>query len=188
MKYRNQLLFLFIGIEIGFFISRHAPFNFEDKINPVDFANLFLTLILAIVLALYIEPSTENSRVEKDLLIDQLKDVKSSAKEIHSLFVENFNQNPLIPQNKQKMVSGFRNISNQMDLFLNQAEYSKSKFICNQKDELKNQLFRYKKTLTGNTFNSASFTYSVSSFNRYEAQYLNFSKKINQLIIEINRS
>jgi uncharacterized protein YacL len=94
--YRNQLLFCLIGIVIGFFIERFTHIKFEAEINPVDFANLFVTLIIALLLGYFIEPSNESSRVEKDLHIDQLKSVKEVAKEIHSFFIECYNQSPLI--------------------------------------------------------------------------------------------
>lgn len=185
--YRNQLLFGLIGVVIGFFIERFTHIKFASEINPVDFANLFLTLIIALLLGYFIEPSNESSRVEKDLHIDQLKSVKEVAKEINSFFVSCYNESPLPVSNKDKMVGLFRSLSNQIELFLSQADHSKAKYITNQKTEITRQLFKFKKALTGGQYTSSTFSYKDAGFSKYEAQYLNFSKRVNQLIIDINK-
>ena len=185
--YRNQLLFTLIGIVIGFFIERITHLKFQNEINPVEFANLFLTLIIALLLGYFIEPSNASSRAEKDLHIDQLKAIKEIARDIHSFLISNYNNNPISQNDKNKMIALFRSLSNQVDLFLSQAEHSKFKFIIDQKKEITNQLFKFKKALTGGHFTLDTFNYTNSGFNKYESQYLNFSKKINQLIIDINR-
>jgi uncharacterized protein YneF (UPF0154 family) len=185
--YRNQLLFTLIGIVIGFFIERITHIKFVSEINPVDFANLFLTLIIALVIGLFIEPSNEKSRVEKELHIEQLKAVKEVGKEINNFFINCYNEDPLVVGNKDKMVGLFRSLSNQVELFLSQANYSKAKYIINQKTEITSQLFKFKKALTGGQYTSSTFSYKTGGFNKYEAQYLNFSKRVNQLIIDINK-
>ena len=185
--YRNQLLFSLIGIVIGFFIERITHIKFQSEINPVEFANLFLTLIIAMLLGYFIEPSNASSRAEKDLHIDQLKAIKEIAKDIHTFLVSNYNNNPLSQNDKDKMIALFRSLSNQVDLFLSQAEHSKFNFVINQKKDITIQLFKFKKALTGGDFTSDTFNYTNSGFNKYETQYLDFTKKINQLIIDINR-
>jgi hypothetical protein len=185
--YRNQLLFSLIGIVIGFFIERITHIKFLTEINPVDFANLFLTLIIAMLLGYFIEPSNASSRAEKDLHIDQLKAIKEIAKDIHTFLISSYNNNPLKQNDKDKMIALFRSLSNQVDLFLSQAEHSKFNFVIGQKKEITSQLFKFKKALTGGQFTLDTFNYANSGFNKYESQYLNFSKKINQLIIDINR-
>src|SRR5665647_149937 len=168
--YRNQLLFSLIGIVIGFFIERITHIKFQSEINPVEFANLFLTLIIAMLLGYFIEPSNASSRAEKDLHIDQLKAIKEIAKDIHTFLVSNYNNKPLSQNDKDKIVALFRSLSNQVDLFLSQAEHSKFNFVINQKKEITNQLFKFKKALTGGQFTLDTFNYANSGFNKYESQ------------------
>ncbi len=186
-KYKNQSLFSLIGMMIGFFIARTTNIKFQTDVDPVELANLILTLILALLIGLYIEPSNTSTRIEKDLHIEKLKSVIEISKEIHTFFVFCFTQNPLLPENKEKMVSLFRSLSNQVDLFLGQAEYSKAKYIFDKEMEVKNKFYRFKRTFTGGQFSSVAFAYKNINFSTYEAQYLGFSKYINQLIIDINK-
>ncbi len=186
--YKVQILSILVGVIIGLLVNHLFKINFEDKVNPVDFANLFVTLILAIVIAFYVEPSNESVRVEKDLLIEQLKDLKSSVKDIHSLFVLFYDEAPLQNVNKQKFITSFRSTSNQLDLFINQMNHCNNNLSAVEETELKNTFFRYKKTLTGGNFNSLTFTFSSASEVKYETLYLNLTKKINHLILDINKS
>lgn len=186
-RYRNQLLFSLIGIVIGFFIERVTHIKFQDEINPVDFANLFLTLIIAILIGYIIEPSNEQSRVEKELHIEQLKVVKEMAKELHTTFVSVYSQAPLSSGNKEKFVSGFRSLSNQIDMFFSQASHCKAKSITDQKHDITLHFFRYKQAVTGGHFATANFAFNSDLLSKYETPYVAFSKRINQLILDINR-
>lgn len=181
------LLGILIGIIVGFFMSITYNIPFEDKINPVDFANLFLTLILALLLTYFIQPKIENTRVEKDLHIEQLKTIKSLAKDIYSLFTENYDQSPLTSESKRKFVDSFRSLSNQVNLFFGQATFCNSDYILVQKQDIIQHLFRYKAALTGGRFNNHGFAYNTGGFAKYESQYINFTRRIDQLILEINR-
>src|SRR5260221_12464569 len=84
-KYYSQLLFLVIGILAGFFISR-LPIQFEPKISWIALADFLLTILLAIYLEFVVRPSISNNRNEKDILIDQLKEIKKEITVVHEKY------------------------------------------------------------------------------------------------------
>ncbi len=186
--YKGQILFLLIGVLGGFFVARIKTFVFDDTINPMDFANLILTLFLAILIGLYIEPTEESKRSEKEMLNDQLKEVKSASKEIHDLFVSHYSATPLETERKNEIKLLFRNLSNQMNLFLDQANHSKYSLITRQEKDIKQKLFKLKQTITGGQFEKSDFTFKKSHYNIYDNAFLSFSKEINHLMIDINKS
>ncbi len=186
-QYRNQLLFTLIGIFVGFFIERFTHIDFKDKVDPISFANLILTLVIALLLALFIQPSNESARIEKNLHIEQLKEIKEIAKNIHNLFVLNYGIQPLNNDVKQSFISQFRNLSNQIDFFFSQTEFSKNENLSSQKKIIIDQLVKYKSAITGGSFNKNNFIFKSLPYNKYDNPYKNFSKKIIELIILGNK-
>lgn len=186
--YGSHIITLLIGLLFGFFFWRYPYLMWESQINPMDFANLILTLILAWIIGFYIEPHNEERRVEKDLLIEQLKEVKIISKSIHDLLIENFHQNPLKESTKQKILNQLRNLSNQMQLFLDQSFHCQQNHIVNRKIEIQEMYYVFKRSITGGNFQASTFTFSAISVQRYELSFRKFEKEVNNLILDVNRT
>ena len=186
-SYKNQIIFCLIGILFGFFLERIAHIKFDDTINPVDFANLLLTLILAMFIGYFVQPATENLRAEKDLHIEQLKLMKECARDINAFYLDNLDL-PVFPNEKKlKLLSLFRGLSNQFEFFLSQANHSSLTLVTNQRNQILLPLFRYKRSLTGGPFNLNSFALQNVNTMAVDSAYTNVVRKINELIIDINK-
>jgi hypothetical protein len=185
-RYYSQLIFLIIGILAGFFISR-LPITFEEKTNWVALANFFLTIGLAFYLEFVVRPSLSNNRNEKDILIDQLKELKGKVIEAHDSYLTKRNINPLTQNDKSDMIVKLRSISNLIDLLKQTDEYCKA----TKKTEISDKVFKnylaYKKSLTGQNFNKPDFFYDRYYWNKHDSTYKGFMKGIMYAIIDINK-
>lgn len=80
-KIKNIVLVI-IGVLLGFLFCNYAFFEFEDKINLVDLANLFVTVVVALFLSVYIQDKQNKSQKEKDFLINEINELNVFVKEI----------------------------------------------------------------------------------------------------------
>ncbi len=185
-RYYSQLLFLIIGILIGFFISR-LPIQFEAKTNWIAFANFFLTILLALYLEFVVRPSFSNNRNEKDLLIDQLNDIRKEIVSIHEKYSETRKKIPIPSEDKNEIVTKFRSFSNLIDMLKQSDEYCS----ITRKSEMSDNIFKlyleYKKSLTGHGFNKEAFSYDRLYWKNSETQYKNLLTCIMHSIIDVNK-
>lgn len=186
-KYYSQLLFSFVGMLAGFFITR-LPIRFDETISWIGLANFFLTIILAIYLEFVVRPSLNNNRNEKDFLIEQLKDMRSTVNDIQEHYIDVRTHNPLNPDDKSVMISKLRIVSNQIDLF----KYSDERCSISRSTEMSTAIFKayliYKKSLTGYQFDKGSFFFDRLYWNKHENSFQHLAKLIMHTIIDINKA
>lgn len=185
-KYFSQLIFLVIGLLAGFFIS-WLPIEFEEKINKIGLFNLMLTLLLALYLEFKVRPSFSNNRNEKDILIDQLKEIKEKAIELHDSYIELRDEQPLTGESKSKLLQGFRILSNNIDLFKQADEYCTITKKTQISDAIVKHYLTYKKSLTGHSFNDSAFHYDRLYWTKQEQSYKSLIKSIILSVIDVNK-
>ncbi len=187
-KYKFQIIFLLVGVQIGFFISRLPFINIEEKINVVDLLNLTVTITLAFLIAFYIEPKSQNNRIEKDIIIDNLKEISTCCKAIFNSLATHYKEVPLSEDNKNEMILKFKVLSNQIFSVRHQAEHCENLALTNGVNDLVSIYFEFKRRYTGFNFNSSTFKYNFVSLGSYQKSYLDTVKRIETLIFEVNRS
>jgi hypothetical protein len=183
----RQIIFLLIGLLSGFLISRFSHIHFEEKINPIAFASLILTILLAIYLEFAVRPSLTNSRNEKDIIIDQLKEIRSSCSEVHSQYEKIHNLRNIPQEERSELLSRFRLLSNHIDFLNDIIKYSKIKPVGAISKEISSKYFKYKKSLTGFGFDKENFFFDRIYFSKHESAYKELSKAIMHLIIDVNK-
>jgi hypothetical protein len=186
-KYYSQLIFLIIGILAGFFISR-LPIEFDTKTNWIQLANFFLTIVLALYLEFVVRPSISNNRNEKDLLIDQLKEIKEKVNNNHEYYLSIRESNPLDQNTKNEILSKLRGISNLINLLKQTDEYC----VTTKRSVVSQKVFKayleYKKALTGNKFNDDGFSYDRYYFNKHNTIYKSVMQAIIHGTIDVNKA
>lgn len=185
-RHYSKLIFLLIGLTAGFFISR-LPLEFEPKTNWVSLASFFLTIFLAVYLEFVVRPSFSNNRNEKDLLIEQLKEIRIQISEIQTTYINIREINPQEPNAKSNLVQNFRNLSNQIDLF----KQMESLCTINDSNESSEAVIKayllYKRALTGKGFDKSDFFYDRLYWKEHDSIYRQFIKAVIQATIEINK-
>lgn len=186
-KYYSQIMFLIIGFIIGFFITR-LPIKFEEKTNWVSLASFFLTILLAIYLEFIVRPSFSNNRSEKDILIDQLKDIRLEVSNLQSSYINVRDQTPLKPESKQELIAKLRGISNLIDLLKQTDEYCSITRQTEISENIFKEYLAYKKSLTGYKFDKATFYFDRLYWNKCENAYKNLMKATIHSVIDINKA
>lgn len=186
-RYYSQSLFLLIGVLIGFFISR-LPIEFEERISWISLATFFLTIILALYLEFAVRPSLTNTRNEKDILIDEIKEIKAKVQTVHAFYTENRSHNPLDLDIKTELLSKIRELSNQIDLVRKTDEYCKSFRRLSLSGRLFIAYVSYKKELTGRKFNEPAFIFDRLFWKEQDAAFRTLQRTCMECIIDINRA
>lgn len=186
-RYYSQSLFLFIGVLIGFFISR-IPIKFEEKISWISLATFFLTIILALYLEFVVRPSLTNTRNEKDILIDEIKEIKNKVQAVHTFYVGNRGHNPLEPEKKTELLTKIRELSNQIQLVRQTDDYCTNFRSLGLSDKLIAPYLAYKREITGRKFNDADFFFDRLYWKGQEAAFRTMQRICMECIIDINKA
>lgn len=182
-KNKAQILFFLIGVTVGFTITLF-PLSFVHDIDPLNMINILVTLLVALIVGLYLEPKNQDSRVEKDILISQLNEIKLLLREIQAGFQDVYDENPISEGFKSKLRKQLRSVSNLLYSF--DETYNECGFSYT-KPTLTPAFINYKRTLTGNGFDNPSFKYDKAE-GYYNASYLRLLREINSSIIKINKN
>ncbi len=186
-RYYSQLIFLTIGILVGFFISK-LPIQFEPKISWISLATFFLTILLALYLEFVVRPSLSNTRNEKDILMDQLKDIKAKLVETHGVYVTARDESPLNYETRTAILMKLRELSNLIDIFKGTDEYCKTYRKLKITGRIISAYLKYKKAMTGYKFNEPSFFFDRRYWNKQDSAYNEHMKIIIHSVIDINKA
>jgi hypothetical protein len=112
LKWQPTVLAFLLGVLVALTMIRARYFKFNDEFNVASVLSLIITIGIAVGLQYYVNQKGGERRIEKDLLIDYVKESHSVLKEIRSL-VRLAHQEGTISVEKQRAIVGtFRNLSN----------------------------------------------------------------------------
>lgn len=186
-KYSGYLIILLVGALIGFFFERVTNTSFENKINPIALAGLLLTIIIALYLEFIVRPSLSNSRNEKDIIIEELKEIRKICTEIQSCYNRIQLLTPIPQEDKGLLILSFRSLSNQIELLRDVVKYSKIRSIDSNCEDLFSVYIKFKKSLTGFGFDKQDFSYDRTNYTKHDLASKTFDKKVMHLIFDVNK-
>lgn len=186
-RYASKIILFIAGVLVGFFISR-LPLQFEEKINSIQFANLILTILLVAYVEFVVRPGINDKRNEKDLLIEQLGEIKKSLSGIHDFYLQLRFKTFLSPDDKSAMILKFREFSNNIDLLRQMDSACKKTQGLKLYEKNFSAYLDSKKALTGNKFDDDDFCYEKKTWSAHTAAIRNNFGIIVTTIIEVNKS
>lgn len=186
-RYPISLIILICGILIGFFFERFSKVTFDDKINPIALAGLLLTILIALYLEFVVRPSLSNSRNEKDIIIEELKEIRKICTTIQSCYNRVQPHNPIPIEEKVELLQNFRTLSNQIEVLKDVVKYSRIVSIEKNCTSLFEAYLNYKKAFTGFDFDKKDFVYKKTNFSKHEMSYKNFDKQTMHFIFDVNK-
>lgn len=185
-KYYSQIITCLLGGLTGFFIAVTWKLHFEEKVNPIAVASLILTIIIALYLEFSVRPSISNTRTEKDLLIDQLKEIKVLVSGIQELYHQ-VHSTIIAIDNKKLILTKFRMLSNSIQGLKDIIEYSGAKPNGSNCQGLLSTYIKYKQALTGDKFGNSNFQYDKKNFSKHGKAYQDLNSCIQHFIIDVNK-
>jgi hypothetical protein len=187
VKYLISIAFLVVGIILGLVIPEIIKINFSKGISPGELIDIFLTLFVAIIIPIYIKSNLQNRRIEKDILIEQAKEVRNYLDQIREIVTDCYHGNSIQLENQKSINKLIRKLSNSINSLNDELCYCKMKLDKCSNDCFFQTFVEYKKTVTGQNYGSPKYAYSDKTYKDQEQIHDKFKKLINRLIIQINR-
>lgn len=179
-KYLKYGIIVFISSIFGFFTSSYEYFKFVSEINLVDFANLVITSLIGLFIAVTIQKHQANERIEKDLLISEISQIKNDLKTIYTTVL---NENIDFSDTVFTFKISSSNLSNLEDLFN----------ICQINDcqnnilSLLNKVNLLKRIVTNSPVQNNKFIITDDDKNLFFVEYKKLTELFLELIVKINR-
>jgi hypothetical protein len=176
---------LVAGFLVGHFSRAFLSLDLKKEVSVADIFNFLTAVVIALLLQNIVQKRYSNERIEKDLLIENIKEVILVFKDTRTLFISVYNMKR-IPLDDSKAIMGLlRNLANSLRSLEVCLKECSIEVETTRLEELKRLYFEYKRILTGGTFPSKP--YSGEIFNEEETIYSELYSKLQLLIFNVNR-
>lgn len=179
MKTIYYLLAICFGVSIGVLISNWSYFTLEKEISIGDIFSLIITTFVGIYIAKTIQGQLDSERSEKDILIDELKEVKEDI-----VIVERNNDSGIFSFDDAKRQ--FK-VTNQKILLIEEL-LKESRNCKNIKCNKLQDTFSDIRRLILDISPVNGFIYIGSKKNDVEQKVIEFKSQLYKLIVSVNKS
>jgi len=180
------LVGVIFGLGLGLLLCRAASFQFVNRLTIADFINWIVVALLARLLQVEWQQRYSTTRVEKDLLIENAKDVISALKLTRGTFLDCSRRRQISRQDERKLKGRLRDLANDMHILECGVNECGGKMQTVPVQKAKEHLYRYKVVLTGGGF--PTIGYDSQGILEQETVYRILIQSLLQLIIRINRT
>jgi hypothetical protein len=160
-------------------------FSVEHKLDPVLVVTLAVTIYIAYFLEYHFVSWSTDSRSEKDILIDGLRDVVSSARQCRDTLMACHDAGKITTAHAKLIKAHFRKIANGLDAVTTALGMSSCAVLAEDCKAIQDALFNYKSAATGGNFPSKP--YDSHALGYQELTYRQLSQKMHELVFKINR-
>ena len=175
---------LILGIFIGYF-NEGLNLQWENKLSFDTIINLLIALVIAVFLQQAYQSRVESIRIEKDLIIDQLKESNKLLQIIKNDFKSLYSTQSSPKTFREKFVVNFRSLSNSLTSVKDLIECTNNqKSLLEKCDAVLLNCVMLKDVITGG---NPEELYALLDSQKMENHSKTINKEIYTLIIEINR-
>lgn len=157
----------------------------EHKLDPVNLATLAVNAFIAYFLQYYFVSRAADSRSEKDILIDSLRDVLTSVRQCRDTLLACHDASKIAPTHAKSIKLLLRKIANGLENVETAIGMSQCSALRQECKEIQRALFDYKSAATGGSFPTKP--YDAQSFSYQEQTYRALSEKLHGLVFKINQ-
>lgn len=184
MKWIARAVILLVGITFGFIGREFLSVTFKNEFDIAHVLTIILTIIVAALLQYHAIARRGDARAEKDLLIEQVKEIIETASEVRKRFLTCFHTRTTSEEDFRFIKTALKNWSSSMSMLedaLQDCNMSKEKAALGI---VKYQFFEYKRVLTGGVYLAP---YSDYAFNSSELTFKRLRSQLQVLMRQINR-
>jgi hypothetical protein len=178
---------LFAAVIIFLYLAHrgYRGLSIDHKINPLEAITLAVNIAIALLVQYYFAIVLGNRRIEKNLLIDEVKDVLGILKEcravVHTCQVEG----KITRENGRNILGFIHRLANGVESLQEVINMGGCKLLANQSDSWRECYLAYKMAATGGSFPARP--YEPRSIEDHDRACSALSKKLHSLIFDINR-
>ncbi len=184
MKWLARAVILLVGITLGFIGREFSSVTFKNEFDIAHVLTIILTIIVAALLQYHAIARRSDARAEKDLLIEQVKEIIETASDVRKRFLTCFHTRTTSEEDFRLIKAALKNWSSSMSMLedaLQDCSMNKEKETLTT---VKYEFFEYKKFLTGGQY---LVPYSDYTFNSSELAFKRLRSQLQVLMRQINR-
>lgn len=175
------------GCLSGLLIRQKLPVKFKDELDLLPLIQIGATLIIALLLTHYARQRADEQRVEKEIIIEQLRDCQTKAREIISEFSSCCDEGKTETKQQRELLHLMRELSNLLSIVRKAIEYFGSQAqLVRQWRNIEQSYYSFKPRVTG--LDSAADLRNPIFRNNAQITWQELQDQLLKLIFEVNKS
>jgi hypothetical protein len=155
------------------------------EIKPIEVLTLAVDIIIALLLQYYFVSKASDFRAEKDLLIDNIRDVLGVIRACREIVNSCYEAGKIGRASAKQIITHFRRISNGIEHLEAAIAMSQCKRLSADMKIVRESYVNFKEAATGGSFPSK--VYSPSSISEQEQACKSLNSHLQSLIFRINK-
>jgi hypothetical protein len=159
--------------------------SLDLEIRPIEVVTLSVTVGIALLVGYYLTNQINDLRAEKDLLIDDVRNVLRVLKSCRDTLNSCYDEGKIGPKSKTIILSHFHRLINGIDEIEAALGMSQCSSLPRDVASIKGAYLRYKMAATGGSFPSKPYSHSSISDQEQACHALN--AELQSLVFKINK-
>jgi len=160
-----------------------AGFSINHDIDPINLATLGVNIFIAFFLQYYFAARATDDRAEKDILIDNVRDVFNMLRSCRDEVNACHSVGKISRESQKKIIKLYRNLSNGLDNLQTAIEMSECKKLGRESEAIGERFYKYKAAATG----KFPHPYDPSDIGYQDQTYRALNKELHSLAFRINQ-
>ena len=187
-KFALSAIILVAGVYLGLIIQKIPYLTLNPQVDVVALGNLIFVVILSILVPIFVTTRMNNSRIKKDMLIEELRYFSKSLELTSNLLEANIDKTPTKIVFTQ-VLGSFKKARQIFKVIDEQLDKKSSEKILVTKSELDKTLMTYWKFVTGDDgIKMNNYKVTASFFWKQSCKFDDTARVARQLIFLINNS
>jgi hypothetical protein len=175
-----------VGFAVGLLVRAGSRLKLDPQVNVVEAANLILTVAVGFIVTHYLNERMSNRRVEKDLFIAEINDIRKLLQEVRDTFGQTFQGPPLDDSERGVIRRNLRSVANTFTRVEHLADRTKLPVPPTMCRRARGLYFEYKIVVTGDD-RVPRRPYGVPLETQHENVYNQLAEELAFVMHEINR-
>ncbi len=170
---------------LGLFAGKTPAFDFNERLTSGDIVNALTTLIVVVVLGIVFQKAFSENRVEKDLLIAQIREAVAAMKAVRDLFFQAHTTQTSDELDRAILVA-LRGVSVQLTTLERACAEGRTDYRAPALTDARRYFREYRALLADRALTPDS-RYDDETYSRAEAAYGRFSHALLMFSMHVNK-
>ena len=176
---------LLTGFVGGLVVAPVRVLEFDAKLSMGDLLNALVTLLVAVALGVIFQRNFSADRVERDLLIAQIREVGAAMKAARELVVRAYTTTTVSEDGDREIVAAVRDLSNQLTTLDQASAQCSTDYRAEPLTSARKRYTEFRRLVTERAFTTQP--YSEETYSRAETTYGLFNHALLMYSIHVNK-